>query len=222
MPINTRQNPTSDFEHSLVEALKKKNVVETISNLIITTITAHFSEKFQSYDDRISNLEAEIQRLNSQNCESDNNSIEERKQKQKEVEKKLDNIQQRLKNDNLRLMQIPEAEGEDIREKVKNIFKDKMNAEITESDIVSVYRVGKRSENKPRHTIVTFRDNVSKMKVFNKKKSLKGSRIVIKEDLTATRLDIMKTASEQYGFRNVWSVNGNIFAKTENGVERIN
>nr|CAI5862648.1 unnamed protein product [Callosobruchus analis]CAI5865949.1 unnamed protein product [Callosobruchus analis] len=59
------------------------------------------------------------------------------------------------------------------------------------------------------------------MLVYNKKKMLKGTRMVIKEDLTARRLKIVKTASDKYGFKNVWTVNGKIFGKTEKGVEKL-
>nr|CAH7762044.1 unnamed protein product [Callosobruchus chinensis] len=43
----------------------------------------------------------------------------------------------------------------------------------------------------------------------------------MKEDLTALRLGIVKEASDKYGFKNVWTLNGNVFAKTNSGVERI-
>nr|CAH7731139.1 unnamed protein product [Callosobruchus chinensis] len=36
---------------------------------------------------------------------------------------------------------------------------------------------------------------------------LQGIRLVMKEDLTALRLKIVKTASDKYGFKNVWTVN---------------
>nr|CAH7719785.1 unnamed protein product [Callosobruchus chinensis]CAH7738925.1 unnamed protein product [Callosobruchus chinensis] len=49
---------------------------------------------------------------------------------------------------------------------------------------------------------------------------LKGSQIVMKEDLTVERMKIVKEASEKYGFKNVWTFNGNIFVKTDNKVEK--
>nr|CAH7743093.1 unnamed protein product [Callosobruchus chinensis] len=50
---------------------------------------------------------------------------------------------------------------------------------------------------------------------------LKGFNTVIKEDFTVLRLKLMNAASEKYRYRNVWSTNGAIFAKTGNGVEKL-
>lgn len=66
-----------------------------------------------------------------------------------------------------------------------------------------------------------FKDNQTKNKIFRVKKMLKGSNIVMKEDLTNERLKLVKEASDKYGYKNVWTFNGIIFAKTENGVEKI-
>nr|CAH7740405.1 unnamed protein product [Callosobruchus chinensis] len=59
------------------------------------------------------------------------------------------------------------------------------------------------------------------MLTYNRKRFLKGSNIVIKEDLTILRLKIIHAAYEKYGYRNIWSTNGAIFAKTGNGVEKL-
>lgn len=97
------------------------------------------------------------------------------------------------------------------------LLRDKIN-----TDIIAAYRVGQKSNNRPRYNVVTFRDNKLKMDIYNKKKMLKGTKIVIKEDLTVDRLKIVKEASEKHGFKNVWTVNGNIFVKSNNKVEKIN
>nr|CAH7730958.1 unnamed protein product [Callosobruchus chinensis] len=118
-------------------------------------------------------------------------------------------------------MSVPEAAGENLTEKVYDIFTNKMKVEINKSEIIAAYRVGRKLDNKPRQILVTFQDNAIKMLTYNRKRFLKGSNIVIKEDLTVLRLNIMNAASEKYGYRNVWSTNGAIFAKTGNGVEKL-
>nr|CAH7764617.1 unnamed protein product [Callosobruchus chinensis] len=140
---------------------------------------------------------------------------------QKTMEQKLDKVQQHIKNNNLRLMQVPEAEGENLLDKVYDVFTNKMKVDINKSEITAVYRVGRRNDTKPRHVLVSFNDNSIKMAAYNKKKFLKGTKILIKEDLTLHRLKAVKVASEKFGFKNVWTVNGNIFVKTEKGVEKF-
>ncbi|CAH1989983.1 unnamed protein product [Acanthoscelides obtectus] len=93
-----------------------------------------------------------------------------------------------------------------------------MEVDINRSEITAVCRVGRQNGSNPRHILVSFKDNCIKIAAYNKKKMLKGTKIVVKEDLTIQRLKAMKPASEKFGFRNVWTVNGNVFARTDKGV----
>nr|CAH7754371.1 unnamed protein product [Callosobruchus chinensis] len=215
----TRQSQ-ADFEQTLIDALKKKNVADSISNVILQTVTAALNDKFNYYDDKIAQLETEIANLKLTNERNVGNTPVEGMH-QKTMEQKLDNVQQHIKNNNLRLMQVPEAEGENLLDKVYDVFTNKMKVDINKSEITAVYRVGRRNDTKPRHVLVSFNDNSIKMAAYNKKKFLKGTKIVIKEDLTLHRLKAVKVASEKFGFKNVWTVNGNIFVKTEKGVEKF-
>nr|CAH7748125.1 unnamed protein product [Callosobruchus chinensis] len=78
-----------------------------------------------------------------------------------------------------------------------------MKVNIDKMDITAAYRVGQKVNNRPRHILITFRHNVSKMSTYNKKRLLKGTKMVIKEDLTTSRLYVLETASDKYGYRNV-------------------
>nr|CAH7731083.1 unnamed protein product [Callosobruchus chinensis] len=117
-------------------------------------------------------------------------------------------------------MGVQEIPHEDATKKVNDIITSKLNVDIDQGDIVAVYRVGQISSDWPRHIVVSFKSNVVKRKVFRNKKALKGSGIVMK-DLTLLRLNMVKEAAEKYGFKNVWTQNGNIFAKTEKEVEKV-
>lgn len=220
--MNTRTGKV-DFEQSLIDAFKKKNVVESITNLILNTITNELKEKFLTYDNKIAQLEADILELktNISNNVPNLATIETEECKQKIVEQKLDSIQQHIKNNNIRLINFSETVNEDLHEKIISLFNNKLNVDMENENISSVYRVGRSNENKPRHVIISFKDNNKKMAVYNNKKLLKGSKIIMKEDLTINRLKCVTAASEKYGFKNVWTINGKIFVKNENGVEKI-
>nr|CAH7759370.1 unnamed protein product [Callosobruchus chinensis] len=121
-------------------------------------------------------------------------------------------------------MGVKEIPHEDATKKVNDIITSKLNVDnnnIDQGDIVAVYRVGQISSDRLRHIVVSFKSNVVKRKVFSNKKALEGSGIVMKEDFTLLRLNMVKEAAERYGFKNVWTQNGNIFAKTEKGVEKV-
>nr|CAH7719784.1 unnamed protein product [Callosobruchus chinensis]CAH7738924.1 unnamed protein product [Callosobruchus chinensis] len=119
-------------------------------------------------------------------------------------------------------MGVKESPNENTLVAVKKIISSKLkiNPEELDNNVVTAYRVGQKAEARPRHIIVAFRDNQIKHSIYAKKKMLKGSQIVMKEDLTVERMKIVKEASEKYGFKNVWTFNGNIFVKTDNKVEK--
>nr|CAH7741520.1 unnamed protein product [Callosobruchus chinensis] len=118
-------------------------------------------------------------------------------------------------------MGVKEIPHEDATKKVNDIITSKLNVDIDQGDIVALYRVGQISSDRSRRIVVSFKSNVVKRKVFSNRKALKGSGIVMKEDLTLLRLNMVKEAAEKYGFKNVWTQNGNVFAKTEKGVEKF-
>lgn len=60
-----------------------------------------------------------------------------------------------------------------------------------------------------------------KMRIYKNNKLIEGTEIITKEYLIPARLLIAHKASEKFGFRNVWTINGDIFAKTSNGVQKI-
>lgn len=213
----TRQQ--AEFERSLIEALRQKDISNAISELIITNISSKLSEKFEEYDNRISQLETEISNLklkiDSSTPENDNIVSEHKK-----VAKKLESVQQHSKMNNIRLMGVKETDGENISDRVLAMFRDKLNINC-DGQIQTIFRVGKKSGERPRHVIVAFKDIDSKINVYKRKSHFKGTPYVLKEDLTPERVKIVQDASTKYGFKNVWTFNGNIFAKTDNGVEKI-
>lgn len=216
--MSTRQR--TEFEKSLVEALKSANVANAISEAIINSVTKKLAEKFNLYDTKIASLEAEIQLLKSNHINSVDNIPDET---QKKLQHKVDILQQETKKNNIRLMGLKECDNENSEncmKKVKELFATKLETPMN-NEITAVYRAGKKNMERPRHLVVTFSDTKIKNSIYNKKKLLKGTGIVMKEDLTLERLKIVKNLSEKYGFKNVWTANGNVFIKTEEGVERV-
>lgn len=207
----------TEFERSLIDALRSSNVTDAVSEAIISGVTKKLAERFNYYDAKIASLEAEIQLIKSNKSDIVNTTPAD----QKRMEQKIDILQQSAKNNNIRLMGLEEADSENISLKVKELFAQKLKINISEEECNAVYRVGRIIESRPRHVVVSFKDNSLKNKIYTKKKLLKGSGIVMKEDLTAERLAVVKEASTTYGFKNVWTFNGNVFVKSENGVEKI-
>ena len=92
------------------------------------------------------------------------------------------------------------------------IFREKLDLELTQRDLDRIYRIGKndKSSNRPRPVIVKFIRYNDRNKIFSKKKQLKNSGISIKESLTKLGMSKLAKAREEFGFRNVWTVDGRI------------
>ncbi|XP_044753586.1 uncharacterized protein LOC123312997 [Coccinella septempunctata] len=213
--MTTRQK--SEFEKSLIEALKSDSVIKEISNAIINTISRRFAEKFNDYEAKIATLEAEIQLLKSNTDKIETNFTDDTRKK---LQQKVDYLEQRAKNNNIRLIGIKESQEENLLTQVKKLFKDKLNITVAD-EITSVYRSGAANKNHPRHLIVVFKNSEYKNVIFKNKKLLKGSNIVMKEDLTHDRWKLVRESSEKYGFKNVWTFNGAVFVKSETGVKKL-
>lgn len=222
MPATRQQ---IEFEKSLIEALSSQKVTTAIVDALIMSLTSKLAEKFNQYENKIASLETKVTKLETEitKLKESNNlyspvSIEKDKNS---LSQKVDILQQNAKNNNIRIFGLKETDDENLLLKVNELFINKLKISLNKNDIVSTYRVGQKTANRPRHVIVTFKDNLSKHNIFNKKKLLRGCNIVFKEDLTVDRLKIVKSASEKFGYKNVWTVNGIVYAKTTNGVEKI-
>nr|CAH7716293.1 unnamed protein product [Callosobruchus chinensis]CAH7720604.1 unnamed protein product [Callosobruchus chinensis] len=83
-------------------------------------------------------------------------------------------------------------------------------------DIVFCKRIGKMREGKTRGILLKLANIKLRQRVYNSKKRLKGTGIVIKEDLTENKMKLMEAAIEKTSLRDVWSSMGNVFAMKNN------
>lgn len=206
--VLTKQQ-SEDIENLLKGILRKEDVIQSIATSITEKLNEKLKAAFQKYDEKIAVLEIEIGNLKSKN-----------EPNQEQLEQKIDKVQQENKNNNLRIMGIKEEVHEAIEEKVIDLIRNKLKINMGQDQMAAVYRVGQSAENKTRHTVVAFTNNKIKLEVYKKKRLLKGTGVVIKEDLTACRLKMVQIASENYGYKNVWTINGCIYAKTESGIKK--
>ena len=107
---------------------------------------------------------------------------------------------------------ITEQKQENTDDQALEIFGEKLNIEITQRDLDRTHWIGRNDKrsNQPRPVIVKFiRCNDSK-KTFSKKKQLKDSGVSTTESLTKLRMSKLAKAREEFGFRNVFTVDSRI------------
>lgn len=207
-----------EFERYLLEALHSSDIANTINKAIINGNTIIVAEKFNNFNEKISLLETEIAQLKIYN----DKVVEIDKQKEEQIyhlERRIDILEQQVKQNNIRLSGVKEIANENTLMTVLEIFTNTLKLKISESDIISASRVGQIRDTRSRHIVVSFKTNKIKNVVYHRKKFLQGTGMAMKEDLSMARFKFFKAITEKYGYTNVWTSDGTVFAKTANGIE---
>ena len=107
---------------------------------------------------------------------------------------------------------ITEGNQENTDDLALEFVREKSDIKLTQRDLDRTYRIGKNDKrsNQPRPVIVKFIRYNDRKKMFSKKKQLKNSGISITESLTKLTMNKLAKAREEFGFRNVWTVDGRI------------
>nr|CAH7753484.1 unnamed protein product [Callosobruchus chinensis] len=130
---------------------------------------------------------------------------------------KYDDLEQQAKINNLRIYKINETPNENLPQVMIQLFHTRLGIKVGMEDIITCTRIGKRQpNNRPRGVFIKFSSTSIRHNIFNNKKMLKGSGIVVKEDLTDNRLKLMEAAIERASLKRVWSYNGTIYVMKDN------
>lgn len=126
-----------------------------------------------------------------------------------------DSYLQSANNNKILIHGMDEFKNKDLYNNVLKLIKDKMGIELSKSDIVNCYRLGKNNANKTpqvnkkRPIIMEFVHKWQRDNVFYAKKQLKGDNILITEMLTNSRRTIFTECYKL--FKNqCWTRNGTI------------
>lgn len=199
-------NKTEDELQSVVKTLVLKLCTsEELINELTKTIVATISEQ---YEERISNLEKENTDINK---------------KYQDLLIKNDKFEQTLKNKSLRIYGLKESKNENCKKTIINFMSKKIGITVKETKIEDCFRIGKYENGKDRPIVIKFTRLDIKRNIYNNKKILKGSGMIIREDLTTEGAKLVKMASEKIGNSNgiVWTNEGSIFAKIKENIIKI-
>lgn len=183
----------------LEKILNSSNFIEKIALKIGETIL----EKFQ---DSVNGLRSEVSQLKPQLLETNN---------------RVEQLEQFSRLNNLRLYGIPEQENENTDQTVIDICRNKLNINLSPNHIDISHRL-KTQVNGIRPILVRLVNRSTKKNIFNKKSKLKGSKIVIKEDLIHSKLLLLKDAQKCVPLKSIWTNDCKIFVKIDNKIKVIN
>ncbi|KAG5867903.1 hypothetical protein JTB14_021184 [Gonioctena quinquepunctata] len=137
------------------------------------------------------------------------------------VENDYNKSEYELKKKSLILFGLPEVNKEECSELIIDMAVNKIGININKNNIDSCYRIGKQVGGKTRPIIVKFVQLNIKQDIYKNKK-LKGTGIVIREELTKKKMEIIKLLTNKIGNNaNLWTNSGNVFVKIKDKIIRF-
>ena len=100
---------------------------------------------------------------------------------------------------------------------VRKLFRDKLGVTVRETDIDIAHRLGNFEEDRERSVIVRFTRRSVKNELIQNRKKLKDTPVIITDNLCPSNMRIFYRLKDLVGGRNVWSIDGKLFAKVGHG-----
>lgn len=120
---------------------------------------------------------------------------------------------------------MAEKADEDLYTELCNVFNSKIGVVLSKEDFAICYRLGKKAVNvgdkRGRPVAVKFLHRWKRNGVYNNKKKLKGSGLVISEMLTKSVRDLFKVVKQYIDVKKCWTWKGDIYISTDSGRKRI-
>lgn len=133
---------------------------------------------------------------------------------------RLEELEQQVHcNKKMRVYGLKEIENENTKELIAEMFKTKMKIGAGNDDLLSCYRVGSSDSvsRKPRPIIFKVLSERVYNDILTNRKNLKNTKITIHEELTRSKLSLLKQSQEKFGRKNTWVWKGKIFVKHGGG-----
>ena len=133
----------------------------------------------------------------------------------------LDSQEQCSRRNCLLLHGLPEAHT-DTTDTAPAIFHSKLNIELPRNAIEHSHRLGRvrdaaSGDLKPRPVIIKFVSYEDRRTIFAANKKLKGTKIVLTENLSRRRAELLSMARDKANVKATWAADGRIICLLEDG-----
>nr|CAH7735755.1 unnamed protein product [Callosobruchus chinensis] len=198
------------------------STTEQLISKVCATFVSQLEEKFDRKLDKIHDKLSEMSRaIGAVRSDCSGNTM-----KIQQLVSRIDNVEMMQKGRTIRILGITEVENENPVDTLIKFLKDYLNVSCMLSEIDTVFRVnraiGTDSSPQPRVLLATFTSVLKKHAVMSADKAkLKGTKILIYEDLIKGTYELLRLAKKKYGPRNVWSSGGSVFVKCGDAKRRI-
>ena len=130
-------------------------------------------------------------------------------------------LEQYSRRNNIRIFGIkdqnPKESFQQTEKLVLSVLDTKLGIKVAPTDIDIAHRIGRFQRDGNRAVIVKFATRKCKYAAMSNRRKLKGSSIVIAEDLTATNYRRLQNIKELRCVTQAWASGGKLFAKRADG-----
>lgn len=167
----------------------------------------------------IGKLETEQARLRAENMKI-REQLKEREIKLTSQAEQLNNLEQYTRRNSVRIYGITDnSQMETYTETAKVVVKlisNKLQIPVSLSDIDIAHRLGRFDKNANRPIICKFVSRMKKEDVLKARRKLKGTAVVIREDLTIQNAKMLESVSHNDCVKAAWSDDGKNIAPLKN------
>lgn len=197
----------SDVRDIINASLMDDNFLSRLAECVASKVIEKLNREIECLYTKSAEIESEVVKLRSENINLKN---------------RLNNLEQKQKSKTLRITGISPVNNENAQILVQRKLSEKLKLTKNAFEIDQCYRirsVGGKSGMKP--LLVTFTTSTGRDVVYRNKSKLKGTGIFITEDLTKENYNLLNISKTKFGFKNVWTSEGRIFARVDDKIHRI-
>lgn len=188
---------------SIISGVFNEKFLSDVAERVAVLVGKKFEDQLKAQGKEITSLKENLSDLRAEN---------------RELRSMIEHQEQTMRSSNIRVFGVKTDLNENIYEKMLNLFNNKLNVHISNVDIKKCYRISqKMPSTKPPAVLVRFSTDIARLKVLKNRKLLKNTGVLIKEDLTKSRLTLFNKAISLFSNKNAWVSNGNILIKTSDG-----
>lgn len=156
--------------------------------------------KYDQSAGQIKHLDQKVESLNDQ-CDT--------------FRKEINELEQYSRRNCVRIFGVAEKPNENIAEVIVDLAKSQLKLDLSPSSIDRCHRLGKleNSKSQSRSIIVKFTSYATREQFIKSRRLLKGTRIVIKEDLTKANLSLLSITKEHPKVKSAWTQDGRVLAE---------
>ncbi|CAH1173959.1 unnamed protein product [Phaedon cochleariae] len=218
----------NNINNALGKCMSDQAFIKTLADNVSEAVTKTVNKKLQILEQKINDLKTNLQEMKADtDAKIDILDVQLKKMngENESLVRNYDYMEQNMKRNNLRIFNFQEKSNENTRQEIMTLLNSKLNCNIKDQDIELCYRIGKTDNStntkKARGILLKLKDYEIRQTIYHAKKMLKGTGVIIREDLTKIRMELMTMAIERTSVKNVWTEAGKIFVNVNGKIHIV-